>query len=71
LKEIKVFVNLNDDNKVLTIEPVNKATGKTADMKVMTARLLTQSEIDRETEELMQEGIHTYRREHGRVKQTK
>jgi uncharacterized membrane protein YkoI len=68
---MKVKVNLNDEDRVINMEPLNKATGKTAETKVMTARLLTQAEIDRETKELMQEGIHTYRREHGRVKQNK
>ena len=68
---MKAKVNLNDENKVLTIEPLNKATGKTAETKILTIRLFTQNEIDRETDELMQEGIHTYRREHGRIKQNK
>lgn len=62
MKELKVKVNLNDENKVVSMEPVYKATGKTA-------RLLTQDDIDRETRELMQDGCHTYKKVKGRIRQ--
>jgi hypothetical protein len=71
LKELKVKVELDDENKVLSMEPVNKVTGKTATTKIMTARLYTRDEIDRETKELMQEGCHVYKRVHSRVRQIK
>lgn len=71
MKELKVKVNLNDENKVLTIEPLNAATGKTAETKIMTARLLTQADVDREIRELMQDGIHTYEKRKGRTRQIK
>jgi hypothetical protein len=71
LKELKVRAELNNENKIVSMEPVKKATGKTADIVILTARLYTEDEIDRETNELMQEGIHTYHKEHGRVKQTR
>jgi hypothetical protein len=69
LKEMKVVAALNDENKILCIEPLNKATGKTSETKVLIARLYTQAEIDRETAELMQEGCHVYKRVHSRIKQ--
>lgn len=71
MKELKVKVQLNDEDKIVFMQPVNRATGKTVDIQIMTARLLTQDDIDREVREAMQDGIHTYRREHGRVRQTK
>lgn len=69
MKELKVEVEVNSEGKIINMEPVKKATGKTVDIVILTARLYTQDEIDRETKELMQEGIHTYKREHGRVRQ--
>lgn|GEM_PF-5255703 len=71
MKELKVKVGVNDDNKITSMEPVNKASGKTVDTQILTARLLTQDEIDRETEELMQEGCRVYKRKRGRIREIK
>jgi hypothetical protein len=65
LKELKVRAELNNENKIVSIEPVKKAIVKTADIVILTARLYTEDEIDRETSELMQEGTHTYYKKHG------
>jgi hypothetical protein len=69
VKELLVKVQVNDENKIVFMEPVKRATGKTVNITILTARLYTQDDLDREAEEMMQEGIHTYKREHGRVKQ--
>lgn len=72
MKEIKVKVTRNNENKVLSIEPLNKATGKEVDTEIMIARLLSEDDIDRElktTGRLMQEGINTYHKVHGRIRQ--
>jgi hypothetical protein len=69
LKELKVRAELNNENKIVSMEPVKKAIGKTADIVILTARLYTEEEIDRETRELMQDNVHTYTRVHSRVRQ--
>jgi hypothetical protein len=71
LKELKVRAELNNENKIVSMEPVKKAIGKTADIVILIARLYTPDEIDRETRELMQDNVHTYKREHGRIHQIK
>ena len=63
-------VSYNKDNRVIAIEPVNKAVGKTVFKETLTARLLTQSDIDQEFKELMEEG-RTYRRVGGRMRETR
>ena len=69
MKEVKMYVMLSADNKVLLAVPVNKAVGTVAETKIMIARLFTQEEIDRETREAMQQGCHTYERVNRRVRQ--
>jgi hypothetical protein len=70
LKELKVKVSYNKDNRIITIEPVNKAVGKSVFTETLTARLLTQAEIDNEIKELMEEG-RTYRRKGRRIIETR
>lgn len=70
LKEFKVKVGLNEDDRVITIEPVNKAVGKTVETETMTARLLSQDDIDNEMKDLMEEG-RTYRRQGRRIRETR
>jgi hypothetical protein len=69
LKEIKLYVSLSADNKVLLAVPVNKAIGTVAETKIMIARLYTQDEIDKETAEAMQDGCRVYKRVNRRVRQ--
>jgi len=69
LKEVKMYVMLSTDNKVLLAVPINKAIGTVAETKIMIARLLTQDEINRETAEAMQQGCHTYEKVKRRVRQ--
>lgn len=69
MKELKVIAYLNTDNLILGVEPVKKATQSICHTEEMTMRLYTPDEIDRETAQCMQDGVHTYHREHGRVKQ--
>jgi hypothetical protein len=40
LKELKVRAELNNENKIVSMEPVKKAIGKTADIVILTARLI-------------------------------
>lgn len=69
LKELKMYISLSADNKVLLAVPVTKAIGTVAETKIMTARLFTQDEIDRETVEVMQQGCRQYERKNRRVRQ--
>ena len=69
MKEVKMYVSVSADNKVLVAVPVNKAIGTVAETKIMTARLFTQEEIDRETAEAMQQGCRQYERKNRRVRQ--
>jgi hypothetical protein len=68
MRELKVKVQLNDEDKIVFMQPVCRATGKTVDIVVMTARLLTQEDIDREIKELMEEG-RTYRKVGRRIRE--
>ena len=69
LKELKMYISLSADNKVLLAVPVTKAIGTVAETKIMIARLLTQDEINRETAEAMQQGCRQYERKNRRVRQ--
>jgi hypothetical protein len=71
LKELKMYISLSADNKVLLAVPVTKAIGTVAETKIMIARLLTQDEINRETAEAMQQGCRQYERKNRRVRQKK
>jgi hypothetical protein len=71
LKEMKVHVAINTEGNVLFIVPTTKAVGKLAETKIMTARLYTQEEIDREYEEAMQLGCRRYKRFNRRVREIK
>ena len=70
LKELKVKVGRNEEDKVTFIEPVNKAKGKTVETDTMIARLLSQDDVDNEIRELMEEG-RTYRRVDRRIRETR
>lgn len=64
-----MHVAINTEGNVLFIVPTTKAVGKLAETKIMTARLYTQEEIDKEYAEIMQDGCHTYERVNRRVRQ--
>lgn len=70
MKELKVVVGFSNDNKVIYIEPVNQAAGKAVEAIIMTARLLTQDDIDREIKECMEEG-RTYKRIGRRIREVR
>lgn len=70
LKELKVKVGRNEEDKVTFIEPVNKAKGKTVETDTMVARLLSQDDIDAEYKQIMEEG-HVYKRSGRRIRQTR
>ncbi|MDF2891227.1 MAG: hypothetical protein K0R80_1594 [Clostridia bacterium] len=69
LKEMKILVRENLEGKIMRMEPINKVTGRPGESKVLICRIYTQDEIDRETSQCMQLGVHTYHRENGRVRQ--
>lgn len=69
LREMKISVQENLEGKIMTMEPIKKATGRPGESKILICRIYTQDEIDRETNDLMQEGIHTYGRVHNRIRQ--
>lgn len=69
---MKMYVSLSADNMVLLAVPVNKAVGTVAKTEIMTARLYTQDEIDRETKQTMQsmqDGCRTYKRVNRRIRE--
>lgn len=68
MKELKVRVGRNEEDKITFIEPVNKAKGKTVEIETMIARLLTQDDVDQEMKELMEEG-RAYRRVGRRIRE--
>lgn len=68
MKELKVRVGRNEEDKVTFIEPVNKAKGKTVETDTMVARLLSQDDVDKEIKELMEER-HVYKRRGRRIRQ--
>ena len=70
MKELKVKVGMNNENKITFIEPVNKAVGKTVETQTLIARLLTPEDVDQEIKELMEEG-RTYRRKGRRIIETR
>lgn len=70
LKELKVKVGKNEEDKITFIEPVKKAKGKTVETETLIARLLSQDDVDQETKELMEEG-RTYRRVGRRIRETR
>lgn len=69
MREIKMLVQEDTDGKILTMMPVKPATGSPGDTVTLICRIYTQNEIDRETERLMQDNIHTYTKVQGRVHQ--
>lgn len=71
LKEMKVYVSLSQDGKMLFAVPVNKAIGTVFETKIMTARLYTKEEIDRELKETMNDGIRAYKKVNGRIRETR
>ena len=67
MRELQLYVSLSKDNRVLLAVPVNKAVGTVECTQIMTARLYTQDEVDKETAAAMQDGCHTYDRKHRRI----
>lgn len=68
MKELKVKVGLNDENKVTYIEPKNQAKGKTVEHIDMIAKLVTPEEEQQEYAEMMQEG-RCYKKVKGRIRE--
>lgn len=71
MREIKILAQEDTDGKILSMEPVKKATGRPGDIVLMICRVYTEDEIDRETSQLMQDNVHQYHKIHGRVHQIK
>lgn len=69
MREIKILAQEDTDGKILSMEPIKKATGRPGAIVMLTARIYTQDEIDRETIGLMQDNIHQYKRVNGAVHQ--
>jgi hypothetical protein len=71
MKELQVKAEKNSENKIITMEPLNKATGDIVETEILTARLYTSDEINREYADLMQDGCRTYKRKRGRIREIK
>jgi len=71
MREFKILAQEDIDGKILSMEPIKRATGRPGDIVILTCRVYTEEEIDRETSQCMQQGIHTYYKEHGRVHQNR
>ena len=69
MKELKVRVGLNSENRITYIEPRYQATGKTVEHVEMICRLVTAEEEQREYAEMMQEGCRTYKKVEGRIRE--
>lgn len=70
MREFNVRVGLNNEDKAIKIEPSKMPTDtKIVETENMVVRLYHQGEIDRETAQCMQQDVHTYHREHGRIRQ--
>lgn len=68
MRELKVKVGFNSENRITYIEPKNQATGKTVEHIEMLCRLVTPEEEEREFEMMMQEG-RTYKRVNRRIRE--
>jgi hypothetical protein len=66
---MKILVQENLEGKIIKMEPIKKATGRPGESKVLICKIYTQDELDREISQCMQQGVHTYHRENGRIKQ--
>lgn len=69
MKELKVKVGLNSENRITYIEPKQKASGKTVEQAEMICRLVTPEEEQQEFEMMMQEGCRTYKRVNRRIRE--
>ena len=65
MRDLKVRIGLNSDNKVIFTDPVNKVTGKVVETITARMRIITDDEEHASIENLMQEGS-VYIRNHGR-----
>lgn len=68
MRELKVKVGFNSENRITYIEPKNRAAGKTVEHAEMLCRLVTPEEEEREFEMMMQEG-RTYKRVNRRIRE--
>lgn len=66
IRDLKVRIGFNLDNKIVFIEPVNKALGKAAEVLICRMRVITDDEEYCNVEHLMQEG-GVYKRQRGRI----
>jgi len=71
MREFKILAQEDIDGRILTMEPIKKATGRPGAIVTLVCRVYTEDEIDRETAQCMQDGVHTYYKEHGRVHQNR
>ena len=68
IRDLKVRIGFNLDNKIVSIEPVNKALGKAVEVLICRMRVITDDEEYCNIEHLMQEG-GVYKRNHGRLRE--
>ena len=66
MRDLKCRIGFNLDNKIVSIEPVNKALGKAVEVLICRMRVITDDEEFAGIEHLMQEG-GVYKRQRGRV----
>lgn len=68
MRDVKVRVGINSENKIVSIEPINKAQGNPVEMIEARIRIISDGEEYDNIERIMKEG-GVYTRQHGRIKE--